>query len=566
MLIPRDIDEKNRLYRNLVRQCSISVEDRRSQNRRYRQWFLTGSDANMVVRYNKLREHVADSAADIYAPEAVRFGVSLPPEHNAEEWIDELEAERDALNRLWHDPNHGHGLTFGMGVEWAHVWPTAIFKVIVSDGRPSVELIPDPADVGVLREGVHSWSRQEAICHWYVLDLPSFRRMVGSHPQRELLMAKAAEHAGRYSTSGSSDVLPSAVNRLVLAQATPSMIGAVQAIADSALATPREMEDVVRIAELWVKDDRARVRVLPSGVEEYVPEWRVVTILLPEEIVLWDPLNPLIAGQHAFHPLTLEPTPGYLWGLSPLDGLLMLQAWRETRMNQLDALMEKQADPPIAAIGLGGIADEKVKALRRAGGIFTSAMPQGEVKPFIVPMPPDMFAEVQEIDKMFAQRAGRPLGLRGQTEPGVRSGDQAMAQAMLGSGPTLTKAMRVEACLAAVATALLRLERRISSRPLRKRDGTEVLPSQIPSDLIASVIAHSASPLYAQQVLEKVAFASMRNAIDSETLIRALNLPDEYSTVVKGRRISKNMADAAQQEMQLKEREVAAKEMKAASK
>lgn len=538
MKLPTDLTARHGLYRNLIRMCEVSREDRRARHQRLRTWFLNGSDSGRA-KYNKLAEHVQASASYLYAPSSVRFGVVLPPDHG-DEWIEEEEAAREEMHRLWHDT--GAALTFGLGVTWAHVWDSAIFKVFTDQNEPTVRLISDPGDVGVLREDLDDLSQQEAICHWYVMDLSAFRRWIANHRDAEGIWTEAEQHAGPGEDAG-SEALPPTVQRIILAQATPSMVGVARASEATDLGRARSREPVVKLAELWVRDDALK------------GDYRVVTNLLATERIIWDPPNPLIPDEHPFHGLALDPLPGYVWGISPIQGLLDLQAWREEKLDALNLRENLQLDPPLFFEGMAGITDEKARAFRKPGGQLASAMPGAKVSP-IVPAPlPDPFAMIDQIDRMFANRAGLPMGLRGQTEPGVRSGEHAIMQAMLGAGPTLTRAMLVEATLEGIATAMLRLRRRMSGTPLRTLgESREFMLSQMPGDFVVRVTAHSASPVYQQQILQKAVLAKQHQAIDNETFLELLDLPMAEILKAKARRLGKAQAEKAERLLAIQEK------------
>ena len=121
-----DPNRRHAVYRNLVRQCEASRETRRARNGALKTWFLTGTEGGQPARYNKLAEHVQADTSYLYAPASVRFGVHLPSKYG-DTWVEELEGAREEMQRLWHD-SHAW-LTFGLGVAWAHVWDTALFKV-----------------------------------------------------------------------------------------------------------------------------------------------------------------------------------------------------------------------------------------------------------------------------------------------------------------------------------------------------------------------------------------------------------------------------------------------------
>lgn len=537
MLLPFDPKKRAALYRNKIRECEASREDRRAHGQRLRLWYLTGSDTGSRARYNRLKEHVENSSSDIYSAESLRFGVVLPPQYG-DTWIEEEAVAGDEIHRLWHDGDAG--LIAGVAAKWAHVYPTVVAKVIIDDNEPVVQLIADPADVGVLRESVDSWQRQEALCHWYSLDLASFRRLVANHPDAANLVALAEEHAAPNRGQTATDVLPSAIQNIIIAQASPNMIGAVRNLA-APVAMPQEVEPVVDLAELWIWDDE---------IENY----RVVTNFLPTERILWNPRNPLLPGQHPFHPLSLDPTLGYLWGESILETLLLLQQWRSERMDGVDFLLQKQLRPPLFGSGISGIMEEKMKALRHPDGIFTNPLPGGDVKPIVPPMPPNAFQHIDAIDRMFDRAAGKTSATRGEADQLTRSGEQAIAQAMLGAGPTLARAMIMEDWIESVATALLRLKMRTCTTALRKPNGEEFLLSQIPDEYTVRVSAHSASPIYQQQTFQKALLLKREGAIDNESLIRMAGVPLEDILRAKARELAKAQATVMERRLGIAEK------------
>jgi len=114
-----------------------------------------------------------------------------------------------------------------------------VFKVLVSENRPHLMLMPDPAS-GLLHEDLNDWDTQEALCQWYTIDLARFEahrgriRMksgggnlaAGARPRHPRLR----DHVG--------DVAP-AISQLILSSASPQMIGAVNTSSRPPLAIPR---------------------------------------------------------------------------------------------------------------------------------------------------------------------------------------------------------------------------------------------------------------------------------------------------------------------------------------
>ncbi len=549
MRIPQPRDGRVDHYREYIRRCGVTRDARRERYTRNRLARLTGSPDGALIRYNKLAEHIEFSSSYLYSSESVRWYASLPPHYNIGQWIEELIALKEELNRDWHDS--GTGQTAKLCVSWGHVYDTVVTKTIISENEPVLYMEPDSANVGVSQEQLHEWDRQEAICHWYTIDLPTFRRMVSVLPveRRIQLLQLAAQHARRQQASD-GESMPPTVQRILIAASSPNMIGVAQTAPNDDPARARSDEPVVNIAELWIRDDKLN-------------DWRVATMLEPVHELLWDPPNPLVAGEHCFHPLCLEPTPGYIWGVAKIEGLLRLQEWRESKMADLDERMGREIEPPMFFKGFSNVDGEKAKLFRRRGGNISSSVPGAEVQPFPPEPLADPFGIIHEIDGEFARRGGLPKSMVGQAEPGTRSGEQTMAQAILGAGPTLDNAMIVEAWANGVATARLKLLRRTSGRTLRKASGEEFLLAQVPGDFVARVWGHTTSPLYVDRLIQKAMLAKQAGAIDNEDLLEYLDLPMTDRLIHKARHLGEQKAKEHDRLLKLKEDEVKAKMLRA---
>lgn len=550
MILPSDRSERDKLYRNVIRQCDVSRPDRASRNKANRLRYLTGSDTGVRARYDKLFEHVQFSSAFLYAPAGVRFGITLPP-HYGDTWIAECDAAKEELHHMWH--NSDAGIVFDSMVTWAHVYDTMVGKVVMNAGNPILTVVPDPADIGVINESLDDWDHPEAICHFYNLEVPRFQRMVAPHKDGARLSRLAEDYAAPYQESA-GDRLPATVQRtILLSQASPNMIGAVTGVADGVPAVPMVNAPVVRMAEAWVWDDE-------------IDDYRVATHLWATEDILWDPQNPLVAGEHPFHPLSLIPTPGYIWGMSPMDFLFKLQAWRESKMAQLDDRDDRQIDPPMFFKGFTSITDEQALRFRAARGTIASTRPDASVEQFLPAPVAEPYAIVDRIDTDFGRASLMPRQMQGQQEPGVKAGDQGDSAAMA-AGPEQKRAMLVEECLGAIATQMLKLRRRTMDQTLKKQENHEAhdfLLSQMPGDFSARVWAHSASPLYAKSLIGKAKIAFEAKAIDAEDLLEYLDLPMTESKLrAKARKMAEASAKRQEELISLKKAEVAAKVEKA---
>ena len=593
MRLPANKRDREKLFRNLTREIGWSRDSRAGAYRQWRTAYLTGTTQGVRARYNKLKEHVMESSADLYAPESVRFSPTVPRRYG-DTFLPHLEVARDDFADLWQ--TSGADLEFSKMVEWAHVYPTTVGKVIVNRNRAKLVYI-DPADVGVLQEEVTDWREQEAVCHWYTLSLSAFARMVrravpDETRQNELIFA--AEQNAESVGNRVGDALPSA---LVLSQATPTMTGVVPGLPDVTYPlAPASIEPVIRMAELWVYDDEALVVICDtcgqshlnldtqSGLEmelyghsfkagTKLGEWVIVPVLLSTLDVLYEQVNTLTPGEHPFYNLSLEPVPFYTWGQSPLDALLALQTWHEDWLGQLRALFDLNANPPRAGIGLQGLSDEKMKILRAPGGdLPLPNSVNASIENMAPAMPPDGVDWLANISRMFSKMGGRPGPMSMQFDPSSRTGEQDLTRAMLGSGPTLTKAMRVEATLSSIATAMARLHWRVSPLPVRmpaslnEPEARRFLLASLPQDATMKVAAHSHSPVFQTQLMPKIAFAAQMGWMGAKWGLWLLNLPDNDAGQAEARQIQEIAAQRGAEIQKNKNLETQAKVVSAEAK
>jgi hypothetical protein len=522
----------------------------------------------------------------------VKFGATLPPRYG-DQWTEELGVIRNEIAELF--SHSGLDMTFGLAVDWAHIYPCMFVKVITSGGEVCPELIEDPADVGVWEEN-RPFEKQEALVHTFSMNLHAVIRLFsGAIPDagdRDRLIRLAREHATRGPSGGA---LAPAIPRLILAAASPNMIGAVQNMPILNLAEPEVMADVVPMCELWIKDDLAYPACAQCDHGEgdevhhgatkdhefqksgkHTWEWRkVLGMGRWGEEILWGSLNPLLRQRQPIRQLCLEPVTNYAYGLSPMDPLVNLQLWSEDLLRKHDNLLDLQLDPPIAIIGLSNVDNERAKLLRMPGGTFTmSNIPNADIRRFSPETPPDTAGMHQLIDQKFDRQGGLPLGASGTPgEANMRSAGQMTAGAALSSPRTNRRAMRVEDSLEEISTDTLRLRRRTSKDPLRvplnEPDPTTGKPyrsfllSQVPGEVRVRVSAHSASPLFRNEMRELAVILKREGAIGLESFIELIAPPMEDILRPKARQIEKSGGEIKKQALASRQQEAQAKLMQA---
>ena len=265
MRLPGDPKRRHDLIVEIGRQCSVSRSSRQTYHRQLRDYYVRGSATQNRARFNKIKAHVRQSSAYLFQSESVRFGLVAPAKYG-DTFDQELEAASNDFHRFWHDSRSG--LVLALGVKWAHVYPSVIWKVVATGGSPALYLVPDPADVGV-REEDKPFDSQEAMVHFYTLDLSAFRRLVEGHPKKDDLLRLALMHA---QTGGFDAAMGATVERMVFDQQGPSgdavygggsLVQAPAGLSEAQVDAPR-----VLMCEVWVVDDA-------------IDDWRSVICLAP---------------------------------------------------------------------------------------------------------------------------------------------------------------------------------------------------------------------------------------------------------------------------------------------
>ena len=596
MILPSDQRDRHNLFANTIRECLQSQDRRRSYYRRLRQLFLHGAEGNQFVHQNKLREWGATSSAYCFAPEFAKFGATLPKRYG-DQWIEELDAIRDETVDLF--SQSGLDMTYGLAVDWAHPLPCMFIKVITSDGKVCPELIEDPADVGVWEENL-PFDKQEALVHTFTMNLHAVIRLISQSvtnaEDKDRLIRLARELATQGPSGGA--LAPATPNLLLLSTGSSFLDGATGAVRNMTtmnLAQPEVMADVVPMAELWIKDDLAYPRCGkcerregddvhhgalkehnfdPDGHHEW--EWRKVLAMGRwGDEPLWEALNPLLRQRHPIRQLCLEPVTNYAFGLSPMELMINLQLWGEQLLGKHDLLLDLQLDPPIAIIGLSNVDGERAKLLRSPGGTFVMPnLPNADIKRFAPETPPDTAGMHQLIDQKFHRAGGLPLGADGTpADPNMRTAGQMTAGAALTSPRTNRRAMRVEDSLEEVMTDTLRLHRRMSKDPLRVplnepdpetgKNYRQFLLSQVPGELRVRVSAHSASPLFRNEMRELAVIAKREGAIGLEAFLEMLGVPMLDTLKPKARQIEKSGGEVKKRALASREQEAQAKLLQA---
>ena len=455
MKIPSDPVKRQEFYDELVQQCLASRPERFEFYKTLRNYYLFGSADEAGAAYNKIGSTVDTLASFIYAPDSVRFSINLGVS------ADDLDIHKARplareISEQWRlSKTH---LRFGLAAKWSLVFGTMIMKVQWSRGIARSYLV-EPHQFGVLREDMTELEDQEAFVLCYTTTKTQLASDLEGNPRKASIMARVGRGGGASSNAGFADGL----NRLLLSSPVGGVSGSVSPNYGTGGGTvaggmggpagggtaysyaPRVEAELVDMCDLYVWDD---------DTEDY----QLVTMAAPNVIVFDRPQRFTgIASVPHFALVRAESNLyDYFWGDSFAARLTWLQEWRTEDVSNIRLLQAKQADPPTSATGAGGIQEEKLLALRRAGGQFSTSNPQMKIETHAPKMPENIFGSLSEIDKMFDDTAGIGHILQGKGESGVRSKGQADLMARLGSSRPKQRATVVEESAEDVATLMLR--------------------------------------------------------------------------------------------------------------
>lgn len=545
----KDYADTDRLN-DLMFKCQTTRERRRGVYGWFRMWYERGTEyAGAPARYNKIEAHIDLLTSYLYAPDSARFSMWLPPKSRAQ-WLDYAAIARDEFAGVWRDT--GADVLFGNVVEWSSVYGGALVKVLPDpQGTPRLCYVY-PGDFGVLREEVPSLDDQIAFCHWYWLSVPELDILARGHPD-EAAIRKWARDAAIVGPSNRQ--FPPMIQQMITQNITSTQPSGIFTMAG--LEYPESQEPLVEMCEVW---ERVPFSYKGHGgqPQRFMDYW--VTTMCNQyslferrnPVLPWSPshIGTALPGEHPFVMVSASQRLDYFWGRSVLPKLLQLQNWRETRMNQIDAVFALQADPPRWGSGMG-LTDEKILNLRKPGSVTSSQMPQAKIETVKIDMPDDPWAVIQHLDDMFSDAGGIPPILAGEQQAGMRAGNQVGAVANISVGRLRRKALFVEDAAELAATKMWHLMQRHDDSTYVTPGGKGFLLAQLPPEARMRVDAHSASPVYAEQVIQKAQMAMQGKALALPDFVRLLDLPDSEALVERARELQASQAKMAEAQLQI---------------
>ena len=508
MIIPPNPDDREFFYKDLIRKCQVSSDERRTDYSNLRSYYLFGnSEEESPAVFNKIHPHIDQLTSFLYSSETTRFSINLGASVDDREQF-KVPKLTQALNDEWLNSNADQ--VFSTALTWALVYNTTFIKLIYNKGIQPFMI--EPSSIGVLREDVPYTSRQEALVHTYYITKSELYARLYDHPKREQIVNRVnASYAQQIHNE-----VPDGLS-VILSQSQVNMVGNVNMnLGQYNKYKAKVAEDTIEMKELWLWNDETC-------------DYQVVTCANPDVIIYDRPSEKVfLKGELPFVQICPNPQYDYYWGQSEVQRMILLQEARNKRFSEITQLLAKQVNPPMMISGFSGIMDEKNFALNRAGSFLSSDMPNAKVDKLAPQMPADLFSELDRIDAMFEEVSGITNVLAGKGESGVRSTGHASQLARLGSSRAKKRALIVEDSLEKVATLYLKLMAVYDNTHFKTENDKQNMPfiaEQFTRDYAVKVDAHSNSPIFMED-MRNLAFSLFKaQAIDKESLLDLLEPP-----------------------------------------
>jgi hypothetical protein len=538
MIIP-EVKDREHFYNDLVVKCEGSLPDRKQSNQSYRQYYLQGSLGNQKnVMQNRLRDKVNLLSSFLYAQETTKFGIKFAAHvpHEQRLYADIL---REISLDNWHDTDTDR--SFADAVTWSLVYGCQLKKVIWTNH--GLETYPlEPHCFAVLREDTDRIAHQEALVMTFFITRSELHRQLYKHPNRERILERVSARK-----KDESSTIPEAVNRIIISQSSPNMIGSANVDGQGIRQNyePIVNEDLIECRELWVWDDS-----LKNGEGDY----RVWTAALPN-ITIYDRTNFFIPQEHPFVKVCPVSIYNYFWGFSLVGALVGLQDWRDKRLSQIDAVLVRQLRPSRIGIGAGPLSSEKALALDSPGGYHNFAAPNAKIETYKPDMPADSWQLIANIDEQMNEIMGITKTIQGRGEEGVRSEGHAQFLGRMASAPIRKLALLIEDSVEDEATLMLKLMAREDKHRYlsdKDKDGKrkEFLLAQVSPDFRVKVSAHSSSPVFAEENRQVAGDLFKAGAIDKTTLVEMLDPPMIDTVLARLPKLEEAQAQMAQMQAQ----------------
>jgi len=562
MILPTEKEELQKCVRYLIERC-LSTRDERDKIYQWREkYYLFGNSGLEQARINVINSHLDLVTSFLYAPDHAFFHIAA---ENTEDELSILKAQalEDDFNEDFQDCGISEAIMDA--IPWSLVYDTMITKQGWNrdKGEWFLELVP-PHNFGVYREDIKDLDSQSCFVHTYFIE---YQEAVG-----KLILSGRDDEIERLKVTHTAAMspFPEMLQRMIISGSTGAslsgtLFGQVNPdYAPTATYQAKSSVPLVRWNELYVWDDRTTdYRVFHVLEPDIMVGDSVNTINLYKKatsnvVDLFGRLkagekisesNPFYPGCHPFSKIQPYTKYNYFWGKAHIDVLIPLQDWLLQRIDQIDDILDRQADPAKVGSGFLGLSEEKMAAFGGAGSYLFDQLPQAAVKELAPDMPPDIFAEFKEIKGEFLEASGLTEVVAGHSERGVRSRQHAQDLKKSGSGRIKKAALAIEPALVKIGDVGLKLKMahdddRLRTAPDENDKSQEFFPGDA-GNVKMRVDGHSHSPLFGDEAREMAMVYRKFGTIDDEDFIRMTNPPSRDNllhSIHKRKRQQKKMA------------------------
>jgi hypothetical protein len=546
--------------KEIIDACMCSVAERRNRYGYYRKLYYDGTEDGSRAKHNMIYSHVDTIASLIYSPSDLRFTIE-PELDETEEWSGPCDLAAAQLNRRFETNKLSTQL--GMATELS-LWKGCAHMLLTWEPhRGLVPYVIHPDAFGVLREDRNELEDQDAFCHSYYVTPSEFWRMLQNYPDREETFKRAM--ASGSAVTDSAGLGDSYLRELILgagpaggapipisgqpsgATGNAPMIGGPRPLLHS-----RVDRNLICVTDLWAIDDAQDCWVMVRYIEPGIIATGTSHLYHPDAPTPDPSKKP---DRSRFTPpytkVCPNELPGYYWGLSEVQLVDEAQKVMNRRINNVDQIFAKQANPPRSARGSASITEEKLLALLAPGGRMTDSAPSTatSIDTYSPSMPENALAYLAVIADWFRDAGGTKNILTGEGEAGVRAGVHANTLLRTAAGRIRDRAFITEGNAAAFGSNAFEILRRKDGRTYKSRDGKEFILEQLPHDAVVSVDSHSSSPAFSGD-LTNMAFALLRaGVIDGEDALELLpSLPRREELI---RKLAKRQEEREKQSKEL---------------
>jgi len=468
----------------IIEECTASRDKRLQKGIQYRNLYLTGDSSGDPQIYPRTYSYIDNLSSFLYSPVELRFSLQEYGLSNA---------VTKAKNRAGASEFHKQFRRAGVDeeiedvVSWSLVKGKAFIKLLWNEDGFDPYVI-QPEMMGVLREDVESLDRQEAFVHTTYLTRTAFASLIANRPDRDDIIRKVS----RLAVTDQSNPTPDMNGRLMSV-----IIGGTNPYVDSNSprsgkksrgsadwldspspnVSPEVLASLIRLDELWVKDDErddyTTIQIAGDSVvltgelthrnvyaDMYDPDNKRLS--LPTDLG-----NPL-SGEQPFREICPNRLDGYFWGRSELNNVALLQESINQRINGINNILRHQENPSRYFTGGGPSKSSAYATLNKPGGYLVESNPTAKNVQTLAPeMPGGLWQDLHEYEGMFDQMAGFTPSMSGRGDTNVRAGQQVEQLVKMASPRFKDRALIVERQIESIGSLGLAVLRAKEPRPLR---------------------------------------------------------------------------------------------------